>query len=69
MSDMDDIQQSIDGLTFSVQNASDNLWEIQRFIAKELVISDGDVLGIQAGIKPLVEVIEKLIITIDRSQK
>jgi len=69
MSDMDDIQQSIDGLTFSVQNASDNLWEIQRFIAKELVISNGDVLGIQAGIKPLVEVIEKLIITIDRSQK
>ena len=66
---MDDIQQSIDGLTFSVQNASDNLWEIQRFIAKELVISNGDVLGIQAGIKPLVEVIEKLIITIDRSQK
>jgi len=69
MSDMNDIQQSIDGLTFSVQNASDNLWEMQRFIAKELVISDGDVLGIQAGIKPLVEVIEKLIITIDRSQK
>ena len=69
MSDMNDIQQSIDGLTFSVQNASDNLWEIQRFIAKELVISNGDVLGIQAGIKPLVEVIEKLIITIDRSQK
>ena len=69
MSDMNDIQQSIDGLTFSVQNASDNLWEIQRFIAKELVISNGDVLGIQAGIKPLVEVIEKLIIAIDRSQK
>ena len=69
MSDMNDIQQSIDGLTFSVQNASDNLWEMQRFIAKELVISDGDVLGIQAGIKPLVEVIEKLIITLDRSQK
>jgi len=69
MSDMNDIQQSIDGLTFSVQNASDNLWEIQRFIAKELVISNGDVLGIQAGIKPLVEVIEKLIITLDRSQK
>ena len=69
MSDMDDIQQSIDGLTFSVQSASDNRWEIQRFIAKELVISDGDILGIQAGIKPLVEVIEKLIIAINRSQK
>ena len=69
MSDTDDIEQSIDGLTSSVQNASDNLWEMQRFIAKELVISDGDVLGIQAGIKPLVQVIEKLIVTLNRSQK
>jgi hypothetical protein len=69
MSDMDDIEKSIDGLTSSVQNASDNLWEMQRFIAKELVISDGDVLGIQAGIKPLVQVIEKLIVTLNRSQK
>jgi hypothetical protein len=42
---------------------------MQRFIAKELVISDGDVLGIQAGIKPLVRVIEKLIVTLNRSQK
>jgi|TARA_R110000796_G_scaffold168795_1_gene285703 hypothetical protein len=69
MSDTDDIEQSIDDLTSSVQNASDNLWEMQRFIAKELVISDGDVLGIQAGIKPLVQVIEKLIVTLNRSQK
>ena len=69
MSDMDDIQPVIRGLTSSVQNASDNLWEMQRFIAKELVISDGDILGIQAGIKPLVEVIEKLIMAINRSQK
>ena len=69
MSDTDDIEKSIDGLTSSVQNASDNLWEMQRFIAKELVISDGDVLGIQAGIKPLVQVIEKLIVTLNRSQK
>mgnify|MGYP003639091780 FL=1 len=69
MSDTDDIEKSIDGLTSSVQNASDNLWEMQRFIAKELVISDGDILGIQAGIKPLVEVIEKLIMAINRSQK
>jgi hypothetical protein len=69
MSDTDDIEQSIDDLTSSVQNSSDNLWEMQRFIAKELVISDGDVLGIQAGIKPLVQVIEKLIVTLNRSQK
>ena len=65
--DMDDIKESIDALTSSVQNASDNLWEMQRFIQKELFI--GDVLEIQNGIKPLVEVVEKLIKAIDRIQK
>ena len=65
--DMDDIKESIDALTSSVENASGNLWEMQRFIQKELFI--GDVLEIQNGIKPLVEVIERLIISIDRSQK
>jgi hypothetical protein len=65
--DMDDIKESIDALTSSVQNASDNLWEMQRFIQKELFI--GDVLEIQKGTKPLVEVVEKLIKAIDRIQK
>jgi|TARA_R110002020_G_scaffold198870_1_gene400210 hypothetical protein len=67
--DMDDIHQSINELTSSVENASGNLWEMQRFIEKQLLLSDGDVLGVQAGIKPLVEVIEKLIKSIDRIQK
>ena len=65
--DMDDIKESIDALTSSVENASGNLWEMQRFIQKELFI--GDVLEIQNGIKPLVEVVEKLIKAIDRIQK
>ena len=65
--DMDDIKESIDALTSSVENASGNLWEMQRFIQKELWI--GDVLEIQNGTKPLVEVIEKLIKSIDRIQK
>ena len=68
MADMDDIQQSIDDLTSSVQNASDNLWEIHRAVAKESFLNNGDVLGIQAGVKPLVEVIEKLIIAIEESK-
>ena len=65
--DMDDIKESIDALTSSVENASGNLWEMQRFIQKELFI--GDVLEIQKGTKPLVEVVEKLIKAIDRIQK
>ena len=65
--DMDDIKESIDALKSSVENSQGNLWEMQRFIQKELFI--GDVLEIQNGIKPLVEVVEKLIKAIDRIQK
>ena len=65
MSDMDDIQESIDSLASEISTLNISISQIDACISGDWK----DQFGRRAGIKPLVEVIEKLIIAIDRSQK
>jgi len=65
MSDMDDIKDSIDSLTSEISSLNISISQIDACISGDWK----DALGRRAGIRPLVEVIEKLIIAIYRSQK
>ena len=66
--EVDDIKDAIDNLSSSLEKSSDNLHEMNRHIDKQLWLGE-DVLGIQEGTKPLVEVIERLIIAVNLSNK
>ena len=65
MEDLDDINYSIRCLSDSIDTLSISIQQIDACISGDWK----DAHGRQAGIKPLVEVIERLIISIDRSQK
>ena len=66
--EVDDIKDAIDNLSSSLEKSSDHLHEMNRHIDKQLWLGE-DVLGIQEGTKPLVEVIERLIIAVNLSNK
>jgi len=65
MSDMDDIQESISSLISSIDTLGIYIGQIDSCLSGDWQETDGR----RGGIRPLVEVIEKLIIAIDRSQK
>jgi hypothetical protein len=65
MVDIDDIKDSIDNLASDIRTLSISISQIDACISGDWK----DAQGRRAGIQPLVEVIEKLITAIYRSQK